>query len=178
MKRAVCETAINANMFQLCAPRLITHSFSKLLCSQCCFSQDFCWRPHLSFNDMVGTVSLVVISHVCRFTQFKYILIRELLHFPKLCAKDRLLSNIKQENSFYFFCCFITVLFSKETVGLLSSPALGLTYRIVLLATYFGNCYQRKSSNLFWILSLGEKKKGLLFQPLHPQLILQNWRVQ
>lgn len=148
---------------QLCFSSVLPDSslsaFSKLLCSQCCFSQDFCWRPHLSFNDMVGTVSLVVISHVCRFTQFKCILIRELLNFPKLGAKDRLLSNIKQENSFYFFCCFITVLFSKETVCLLSSPALGLTYRIVLLATYFGNCYQRKSSNLFWILSLEKKKK-------------------
>lgn len=33
-------------------------------------------------------MSLVVISRVCRLTQFKYILIRELLNFPKLCVKD------------------------------------------------------------------------------------------
>lgn len=92
---------------QLCFSSVLRNSslsaFSKLLCSQCCFSQDVCWRSHLSFNDMVGTVSLVVISHVCKLTQFKYVLIRELLNFPMLHAKDSLFSNILSENTFYFF---------------------------------------------------------------------------
>lgn len=84
---------------QLCLssvlPDLSLSAFSKLLCSQCCFSQDVCWRPHLSFNDLVGTVSLVVISHVCRLTQSKHIFIREFLNFSMLCARDKLLRNKK-----------------------------------------------------------------------------------
>lgn len=74
--------------------------------------------------------------------------------------------------SFYFFCCFISVLFSKETVCLLPSPALGLTFKIILLAT----ATKEKVHICFAFCLWGEKI--VTFQLLCAQLILQNWVVQ